>query len=135
VNYEFIKNLEATVLWTFSTGDVFSVPDYIYPDFDNAQQIKNPDDLLKDYRFIYHSDQSNHYRTSPYHRLDANLKFHAGKNKSTQWIITAGVYNIYGSADQYVYDLKGTIGGTTTLIESSLKTFDITPYLSVTFKF
>lgn len=135
VNYEFIKNLEATVLWTFSTGDVFSVPDYIYPDFDNAQQINNPDDLLNDFRFIYHSDQSNRYRTSPYHRLDANLKFHAGKNKSTQWIITAGVYNIYGSADQYVYDLKGTIGGTTTLIESSLKTFDITPYLSVTFKF
>lgn len=131
VDYQINKRLNATALWTFSTGDVFSLPEYIYPDFDMVQQISNPTDLLKDYRFIYHGSENDQYRSAPYHRLDANVN---GQGKK-QWIFSAGVYNIYGAADQYIYDLKGTIGGVSTLIENNLKTFDITPYLSITFKF
>ena len=133
--YHYNKKLDLSLLWSFSTGDVFSLPDYIYPDFDNAQQVSNPDDLLKDYRFVYHYMAVNQYRTSPYHRLDAAVNFHSAKNKKIKSMITAGVYNVYGSPDQYVYDLKGSLSDKTIVIESSNKFFNITPYTSFTLKF
>lgn len=135
VGYNLTKNFDLSALWSYSTGDVFSLPDYIYPDFDNAQQIINPNDLLKDYRFVYHYSKYNQYRTSPYHSLDGALSYHSIKNKKRQLIITAGVYNIYGSADQYVYEMKGSINNKSMMAESGYKTFGMTPYLSVTFKF
>ena len=133
--YHYNKKLDLSLLWSFSTGDVFSLPDYIYPDFDNAQQVSHPDDLLKDYRFVYHYTAVNQYRTSPYHRLDAAVNFHSAKNKKIKSMITAGVYNVYGSPDQYVYDLKGSLNDKTIVIESSNKFFNITPYISFTLKF
>lgn len=135
LGYKLTRNVDVSALWSFSTGDVFSMPDYIYPDFDNAQQITNPNDLLKDYRFVYHYSKYNQYRTSPYHSLDGAVSYHSNKNKKRQLIITAGVYNIYGSADQYVYEMKGSIHSKSMMAESGYKTFGMTPYLSLTFKF
>lgn len=133
LGYRISKQLDFSILWTFSTGDVFSLPDDIYPDFDNAQQIINPADLLKDYRFVYHYTQNNQHRTSLYHRLDAAVNFNTGKKNNLT--ITTGVYNIYGSPDQYVYELKGSLNDKSMVIENGNKTFDMTPYLSLTFKF
>ena len=133
LGYKISRRFDFSTLWTFSTGDVFSLPDQIYPDFDNAQQIINPDDLLKDYRFVYHYTQNNQNRTSPYHRLDAAVNFNT--NKKNNLTITTGVYNIYGSPDQYVYELKGSLNDKSMVIENGNKTFDMTPYLSLTFKF
>lgn len=135
LGYRFTKNLDASVLWTFSTGDIFSIPDYIYPDFDMSQQIASPGDLLNPYRFIYHSSTMSLNRTSPYHRLDAAVHFRTDRNKRIKWTLTAGVYNIYGSPDQYVYELRGSLGGNTILVENGVRTLDFNPYLSVTFNF
>ncbi|RTL60857.1 MAG: TonB-dependent receptor [Sphingobacteriales bacterium] len=129
------KWLNFSALWSFATGDAFSLPDYIYPDYDNAQQIINPDDLLKNYRFIYHYSLVNQYRTSPYQRLDFAITYHTPKQKKIRSIITAGVYNVYGSPDQYAYDLRGSLNDKSIIIEQRNKLFDLTPYLSYTLKF
>ncbi len=133
--YKLSKKLDLSALWSFSTGDVFSMPDKIYPDFDNTLQIIDPDDLLKNYRFVYHYSNFNQYRTSPYHSLDGALSFHSDKSKKNQWIITAGVYNIYGSTDQYIYEMKGSLNNKSMMAESGYKAFGMTPYLSVSLKF
>lgn len=135
LGYKISKQFDFSTLWSFSTGDAFSLPDYIYPDFDNAAQITNPGDLLKDYRFVYHFSQGNQHRTSPYHRLDSGVKFHTDKWNKINLILTAGLYNIYGSPDQFIYDLKGSLKDKNIVIESGTKTFDITPYLSINVKF
>lgn len=135
LGYKLTKNVDFSVLWSYSTGDVFSLPDYLYPDFDNAQQITNPTDLLKDYRFVYHYSKYNQYRTSPYHCLDAAVNYHTGKQKKNQLIVTAGVYNIYGSADQYIYEMKGSLNNKSMMAETGYKTFGMTPYISLSYKF
>lgn len=135
IGYQINKRIDCSALWSFSTGDVFSMPDYLYPDFDNTRQITNPADLLKDYRFIYHYSKYNQYRTSPYHRLDAAINYRTNSSKNNRFLVTAGVYNIYGSPDQYIYEMKGTLKSKSMIAENSFASFGMTPYLSVTYKF
>lgn len=128
------KHWNFSSLWTFSTGDVFTLPDRGYPDFDDAQQIFNPL-LPKEYRLIYHSSAINQYRTLPYHRLDFATTYeyqHANKLISR---FTTGIYNIYGSPNQYVYDLEGTMGKRSLVVTTRYQFFKITPYVSYTIAF
>jgi outer membrane receptor protein involved in Fe transport len=128
------KKINFSGLWSFATGDVYSLPDQIYPDFDYAQQVRNPDDILKDYRFLYHYSAFNQFRASPYHRLDMAANYHTIKKK-TEYQLTAGLYNLYGAPDQYSYDLKGYLSSRTIFIEQKNRLFNTTPYISLSVKF
>ncbi len=121
-------------LWTFATGDVFTLPDQIYPDFDNAQQIADPLSP-KEYRLIYHSSATNQYRTLPFHRLDISSGYHHLLKKKWASLFTMGVYNLYGSPNQYVYDLEGTLGKRSLVVGTRYQFFSITPYVSYTVTF
>lgn len=120
-----------STVWTFSTGDVFTLPDRGYPDFDDAQQIFNPLSP-KEYRLIYHSSAVNQYRTLPYHRLDLAATYEQQHNSKLLSRITFGIYNIYGSPNQYVYDLEGTMGKRSLVVSTQYQFFKITPYVSYT---
>jgi hypothetical protein len=123
-----------STVWTFSTGDVFTLPDRGYPDFDDAQQIFNPLSP-KEYRLIYHSSAVNQYRTLPYHRLDMAATYEQQHNSKLLSRVTFGVYNIYGSPNQYVYDLEGTMGKRSLVVSTQYQFFKITPYISCTLVF
>jgi len=127
------RRWDVSFLWTFATGDVFTLPDQIYPDFDNAQQIADPL-APREYRLIYHSSATNQYRTLPYHRLDISAGYH---HKVGKWpsLLTMGVYNLYGSPNQYVYDLEGTLGKRSLVVGTRYQFFNTTPYLSYTVTF
>jgi len=136
LTYRPTGNLDFSMLWMFASGDAFSLPERIYPDYDNAQQIRNPTDLLQGYRFIYHFSGVNNYRTLPYHRLDLSAAYHRPSRKQkfhTRW--TGGVYNVYGSPAQYSYGLQGTLNDKSVLIVTKSKLFNITPYLSASISF
>lgn len=135
LSYKFGKKFNVMALWSFATGDMYTLPDQMYPDFDIAQQIQTPDDMLKDYRFIYLFSGVNQYRTDPFHRLDFALNYHSKPDKKLKSQITAGVYNLYGSPDQYSYDFKGSYKTKKIVINVSDQTFNITPYISYTLKF
>lgn len=132
--YKLNKHWDLASLWTFSTGDVFTLPNRIYPDFDAAQQIADPL-VPKEYRLVYHSSATNQFRTLPYHRLDVSASYHQLPGKKLNSMLTAGVYNIYGSPSQYIYDLEGTLGKRSLFVTTQYKLFSITPYLSYTISF
>jgi hypothetical protein len=132
--YKYNKHWSFSSFWMFATGDVYSLPNQVYPDFDDAQQISDPL-APKEYRLIYHSSVAKMYRTLPYHRLDVSASnYHSlGKNLSSR--LTAGIYNIYGSPSQYVYDLEGTLGKRSLVVTTKYQFFKITPYISYTVAF
>jgi hypothetical protein len=129
------KSKDISLLWMIASGDLFTLPERIYPDFDNAQQITNANDLLKSYRFIYHFSGINDYRTQPYHRLDLSASYHPPRKKRFGFNWTAGVYNVYGSPGQYSYGLEGSLHNRSIVIVMKNQLFNITPYLSTTVVF
>jgi hypothetical protein len=135
VTYKADKTRDISLLWTIASGDVFTLPERIYPDYDNAQQTYSPDDVLRNYRFIYHFSGVNDYRTSPYHRLDLAASYHPVRKKRTGINLSAGVYNVYGAPSQYSYGLEGTLRGKSIVIVMKNKLFNITPYVSTTVDF
>ena len=84
LSFRINRKVDMSSLWSFSSGDVFSLPDRIYPDYDRSQQITDPDDMLKDYRFIYHYSGVNQSRNPDYHRLDVAVNYHTSKEKKIQ---------------------------------------------------
>ncbi|MHA4809239.1 TonB-dependent receptor [Flavitalea flava] len=137
MTYKVNKTKDISLLWMIASGDVFSLPERIYPDYDNAQQIFNPEDPLRNYRFIYHFSGVNQYRTLPYHRLDLSASYHPvpAHKKKFRFNWTAGIYNVYGSPSQYSYGLQGSLRGKSIVIVMKNKLFNITPYLSSTVDF
>ncbi|MBN9385759.1 MAG: TonB-dependent receptor [Chitinophagaceae bacterium] len=135
VTYKADKTKDISLLWMIASGDLFTLPEKIYPDFDNAQQISSPNDLLKSYRFIYHFGGINDYRTRPYHRLDLSASYHPPRKKRFGFNWTAGVYNVYGSPGQYSYGLEGSLHSKSLVIIMKNQLFNITPYLSTTVDF
>ncbi len=135
INYVINKHFETSVLWTFSTGEVYTLPNQVYPDFDNSQQISTPDDPLNNYRFIYHYSGVNQSRTAPFQRADFAIHYHSKKDEKVQSILTAGVYNITGAPDQYNYILKGSVSSKSVVIKTGNSIFNSTPYISYTLKF
>lgn len=135
VTYKADKTKDISMLWTIASGDLYTLPERIYPDYDNAQQTYSPDDALREYRFIYHFSGVNDYRTSPYHRLDLAASYHPVKKKRLGWNISTGVYNVYGAPSQYAYGLEGTLKGKSIVIVMKNKLFNITPYVSSTVSF
>ncbi len=128
------RHWDFSALWSFSTGDVYSLPDKIYSDFDVAQQIIDPL-APQDYRLIYHSSAVNQYRTLPYHRMDVSSVYHHRVIRNTRSSLTLGVYNVYGSPSQYLYDLEGMVGKKSLIVTSHYKFFGITPYLAYSIVF
>lgn len=135
LTYKVSKTKDLSMLWMIASGDVFTLPERIYPDYDNAQQISSPDDLLRNYRFIYHFSGVNDYRTLPYHRLDLSASYHPVRKKRFGFNWTGGVYNVYGSPSQYSYGLEGSLHGKSIVIVMKNKLFNITPYISSTVDF
>lgn len=135
VGYKLIPRLEISALWTFATGDAFTLPDFIYPDFDQVQRITTPGDSAKNGQYLQSYSHYNNHRGPHYQRLDAAISFYTQKDKNKGLMITAGVYNLLRSADQYLFEIKNIQGSGNQILESGYKTFDITPYVSLTFKF
>lgn len=135
LGYEINRHFSITALWSYSSGDAFSVPDYAYPDFDQLQRIRNPADILKDYRFVYNTSMHNQFRSSPFNRLDAALNYHTNKDRKNRLKVTAGVYNILQSPDQYQYNVRGSSKEQSRIIGNGFRTFSRTPYIAVSFKF
>ncbi len=132
--YKYNKHWSFSSFWMFATGDVYSLPNQVYPDFDDAQQISDPL-APKEYRLIYHSSMAKMYRTLPYHRLDVSASNYHKLSDHLQSRLTVGVYNIYGSPSQYVYDLEGTLGKRSLVVTTKYQFFKMTPYVSYSVAF
>lgn len=135
INYAINNHITITGLWTFATGDVYTLPSQIYADFDNAQQVSTQDDPLNTYRFVYHYSGVNQYRTAPFQRADMAINYHSKKDKKIQSQLTAGIYNINGAPAQYSYTLRGSLSSKSVVVKTGNSLFNMTPYLSYALKF
>lgn len=134
-NYIIGPRWDVAALWTFATGDVYTLPDVTYPDFDNAQQITTPEDPLNDYRFVYHYSGVNQSRTAPYERTDLAITYRSSREIKFRSVFTAGIYNISGAPDQYSYTLSGSLSSKSIVAKTGNSIFNMTPYISYTLKF
>lgn len=133
--YAITQHIDASALWTFATGDAYTLPNQIYPDFDNAQQVSTTGDPLDNYRLTYYSSNVNQYRTKPYQRYDASCAWHSEKRKKICSELTMGIYNINGSDDQYTYTLRGSMTSRSLVVKSGNSVFKMMPYVSYSLKF
>lgn len=135
VAYKPNKNWDISAAGSISSGDVFTMPEKIYPDFDNSQHIIDPEDPVQTYRFIYYNSALNQFRTLPYYRMDIAANYYLTTKKRWQHKFTAGIYNLLGSASKYNYDLQASIDGKFNVVLSKNKLFGVSPFLSYTINF
>ncbi|MVT39102.1 hypothetical protein GO495_00780 [Chitinophaga oryziterrae] len=135
VAYKPRNNWSVSAVWNFSSGDAFTLPEKIYPDFDNGQHIVDPGDPLAAYRFIYHYSALNQFHTRPYQRLDAGTDYAVHTGKKVSHKLSAGVYNVLGTASSYNYDLQASLDGKFNISLSRNRLFNISPYISYTIIF
>jgi outer membrane receptor for ferrienterochelin and colicin len=89
--YQKGKRFRAVVGWTYMSGEAVTLPDQVYPGFENnilGSTSSNP--------FVYGYGKPNNYRLPAIHRLDIALQFMRNRGHHFQRTWTLGVYNAYG---------------------------------------
>lgn len=90
VLYEPNKRFNVAVAWTFLSGEAFSLPDEMYPDFDNNLPVSGGSIPLA----LHYSSRNNH-RLPPIHRLDFAVNFNKPLRRRGERTWTLGLFNAY----------------------------------------
>lgn len=90
VLYEPTKRFNVAVAWTFLSGEAFSLPDEMYPDFDNNLPVGGGSSPLA----LHYSARNNH-RLTPIHRLDFAVAFTKPLRRRAERTWTIGLFNAY----------------------------------------
>ncbi len=111
------RHWDLSANWMFSSGDAYTTS------FDPGSGIHD----------VYKNNDVNTARTQPIHRLNfaASYQFESHRLKHS---IVAGIYNVYGSPDQYNYSLQTDANGLEATVPGA-RLFGITPYISYTLNF
>jgi hypothetical protein len=72
------------------TGEAFSLPDEMYPDFDNNLPVTGGTNPL-----VVHYSARNSHRLPPIHRLDLAMNFTKPRGKRGERTWTLGLFNAY----------------------------------------
>jgi hypothetical protein len=89
------SKFDAGANWTFMSGEAITLPDQVFPDFDNSLLIR-PSVAIPSSNYTYNYTQWNNYRLPAVHRLDIGINFHKFKSKYVERIWSLGVFNAYG---------------------------------------
>jgi outer membrane receptor for ferrienterochelin and colicin len=94
MNYKLAKGIKINANWLFMSGEAFTLPDQVYPDFDNNLLISPGRTTSTSY--TYHYSDWNSYRLPPIHRLDIGVNFTKIKKQHLVRTWSLGVFNVYG---------------------------------------
>ncbi len=89
--YKLSKRTTITAGWTYMSGEAITLPDQVYPDFDN--------NLLNNYinyGYTFNYTSWNNYRLPAIHRLDLAINFTRKRGERYERTLTIGIYNAYG---------------------------------------
>lgn len=114
--YTIRKGIDFSAGWTYMSGEAITLPDQVYPDFDN-NLLHN----YVNYGYTFNYTTWNNYRLPPIHRLDLAINFIKKRGNRYERTLTLGIYNAYGNRnlvatsleqdEQGAFQLKGyTIG-------------------------
>jgi hypothetical protein len=145
LKYRVTRHWNISASWKYASGAPFTLPQQIYPDFDQARNISGYlDERYSPFRaylpnYLQYITAINNFRLRPVHHLDIGTTVHLGNTKPYQHIISAGVYNVYNRRNPFIvsYDQFSLLNYTSeyalSLYQYSI--FRALPYLSYTFKF
>lgn len=130
--YELTPKITLSGTWTYSTGNVFTLPLSSY-------QASIPAILPYDKNVTYNVvgfGNRNNFRAEAYHRLDVNIQFYK-KNKKLERFWDIGIYNLYNHYNPFFYRTETTYDISGNLVNSLKKValFPLIPSVSFRLKF
>lgn len=126
------KRFDATANWTFMSGEAFSLPDQIYPDFDQNLLVR-PNSAFTSSNFTYYYTTWNNYRLPPIHRLDVGVNFNRYRGKHYMRTWSLGMFNAYGRPNVMFVMLEESDDGRLQL--KGVNVLSFVPYISLKVKF
>lgn len=118
----------AIASWTYMSGEAVTLPDQLYPDFDNNTM---PGQTASS--FTYNYSKLNDYRLPAIHRLDIACNFIRTRGKHFERTWTLGLFNAYGRRNILAVDIQDEGVGQYTL--QGLSLFRYIPTISYSVKF
>lgn len=91
--YQPNRAFDASANWTFMTGEAITLPDHLYPDFDNNLGIDQNGTQFNPSLYNYTYTSVNNYRLPPIHRLDVGVNFHKQKGRRVERTWSLGMFN------------------------------------------
>ncbi|XZF13800.1 carboxypeptidase-like regulatory domain-containing protein [Chitinophagaceae bacterium MMS25-I14] len=129
--YKVKKGVRFTANWIFMSGEAFTLPDQVYPDFDNNLLITKGSATSTSY--TYHYTKWNDYRLPAIHRLDLGIDFVKNKKKSVRtWSL--GVFNAYARKNIMFVTLTNDVAQGTLKLQG-LSFIQFIPYITYKLKF
>lgn len=124
---------DAAANWTFMSGEAITLPDQVFPDFDNNLLI-NPNETIPSSNYTYNYTKWNNYRLPPIHRLDVGVNFHKFKGKHVERTWALGVFNAYGRHNVMAVELVND-EATGEFKLKGMSFLQFVPYISYKLKF
>lgn len=103
IQYRPSEKFDADASWVYMTGEAITLPDQIYPDFDNNRLISTT--YAPSSNFTYNYVAWNNYRLPAIHRLDVGLNFNKKKGRYRERTWSLGIFNAYGRRNVMFVDL------------------------------
>jgi hypothetical protein len=123
------SRFNAVAGWSYMSGEAITLPDQLYPDFDNNL----PGGATGGPRFTYNYTARNNYRLPAIHRLDVAVNFVKRKGKYFQRTWTLGLFNAYGQNNVVGVSIQEEPNGVYSL--QGLTLFRFIPTVSYSIKF
>jgi len=123
------SRFNAIASWTYMSGEAITLPDQLYPDFDNNTQpgqVSYPS-------LTYNYAKLNDYRLPAIHRLDIACNFIRARGKHFERTWTFGLFNAYGHRNVLAVEIRDEGNGHYSLQGISL--FHFIPTISYSVKF
>lgn len=126
-----------TANWIYMSGEAITIPDQIYPDFDNSLLISNgPPSLVSSSNYTYTYSKWNSYRLPPVHRLDIGMNFTKEKKKGRSRTWSVGVFNVYARKNVMYVELVNTGSSANDhYVLKGVSFLQFVPFVSYQFKF
>ncbi len=130
------EKFDAAASWTYMSGEAITLPDQIYPDFDNNLLI-SPAPGVSSARYTYNFVAWNNYRLPAIHRLDIGLNFTKKKRKYYERTWSIGVFNAYGRRNVLFVELvnESADASDASIKLKGMSIFQYIPYISYKLKF
>src|SRR5690606_2582231 len=105
LNYQKSAKFQAVASWVYMSGEAFTLPDQIYPDFDRNLNI-NPGTDVHSYDYTYSLTKWNNYRLPAIHRLDLACHFFKQIKPMLSRTWSLGISTAYGRPNVWFAELE-----------------------------
>lgn len=100
---------DITANWMYMSGEAITIPDQIYPDYDNNLNISQAATFLNSSNYTYSYSKWNGYRLPAVHRLDVGMNFNKKLKRGWERTWSLGVFNAYMRRNVMFVDISAEV--------------------------